>query len=357
LIKTIPFLSLKMEDPALKSEMHGALEALLNSGQYISGDQVAELEENICEYTKSPYSIGCSSGTSALYMALKCLGIGPGDEVIVPALSWFSTAIVSNEIGASTIFADINDDLNISSDSVSRLITSKTKAIIPVHFMGNLANMSKLQEFDVPIIEDASQAFGTTVDEQSAGTIGDFGCISLNPMKSLSALGDAGIILCKKEEHKEKLSQLKYCGMKNREENAFSSLNFRMDDLQAAFLKIQLSDFNNRKIKRKKIFNHYAQSFRSKIKFLDLQKDACPYGVTLFVENREEFIGYLDANGIPTRVQHQPLMSEQKIFEGSSKETTNAEKLVKKILNIPFHDNLNPEDQNFIIEKVLRFYE
>ena len=346
-----------MDDPNLREEMHGALEGLLNSGQFISGDQVAELERKICEYTNSPFSVGCSSGTSALYMALKCLDIGPEDEVIVPALSWFSTAIVSKELGATTVFADIDEDLNISSESVSRLITKKTKAIIPVHFMGNMAKMRKLKEFDIPLIEDASQAFGSFVEGEFAGTMGDFGCISLNPMKSLSALGDAGMILCKDEEYKERLSILKYCGMRNREKNECSSLNFRMDDLQAAFLKIQLEDFKNRKSKRKKLYDSYANSFRSKVEFLELQEEACPYGFTLFAQRREELIRHLDEKGISTRVQHQPLMSEQQVFKNARKETKNAEKLVNKILSIPFYDNLDTEDQGYIIEEVLRFYE
>lgn len=350
-------MSLKTTSLDERQRYHNILDRFLDHGQYINGQELECFESQFSKTIEMNYSVGVSSGTDALYLALKILGVGEGDEVIVPALSWYSTALAVSYIGAKPVFADISNDLNICSSSISRLISNKTKAIIPVHYMGNPCDMNSIKEFNIPIVEDCSQAFGTKYQGQLVGSFGVINCFSLNPMKPLGALGDAGIIVTNDESYYERLLWLRYCGMKDRVTNRESSLNFRLDAFQAAILNDRLSSFGEKRGVLTKLWNLYKERLENKIPMIDLCRDATPYGVTILCNKREQLVNKLSDSGIETKIQHDPLMSQLDIYTASRVEAKNAEILVGKILNLPLYSELTENEVNYICDKVLEFYE
>ncbi len=240
----VPFLDLRIKDCEVRKEYLDAIEDVMLHGQFVIGPEVELFEKTVAEILNAKYAIAVSSGTDALILALRVLDIGIGDEVIIPAMSFVATANAVALLGAIPRLADIDDDFNISTDSIKKLINKKTKAIMPVHYAGKIANMEVInliaKEHNLKVIEDASQAFCATRNNEYAGTIGDIGCISLNPMKILGGIGEAGIIITKKKDIYERLKTLRYNGLKNRSKCVEVSSNCKPDTIVCAVLLKQL---------------------------------------------------------------------------------------------------------------------
>ena len=350
-------MSLTENDSLKREKLHGVLDRILDHGIFINGKELISFEEAIKIKINCQNCIGVSSGTGALYLALKSIGIKEGDEVIVPCLSWYSTAFAVTELGAKVLFADVDENLLLDIHSAKKLITEKTKAIIPVHFMGALCDINELKTLGLTIIEDASQAFGSKTNHQWAGTLGDIGCFSLNPMKSFGALGDAGMIITADNKIAQTMRDFRYCGMDQQKKNTGASLNFRMDALQAGFLKEELGFFEKQSNRRKNIHKKYKEELQSRCQYIDVNEEVCPYGFTLLVENRKEFQAHMKKSGIETKVQHDPLMSQLDIYKNINSHCPTGSKLAKKIINLPLYPSLKDHDVDFIIEKVLEFHE
>ena len=185
----VPFFDLRVSDLALRKELLDSIEGVLNHGRILFGPEVAEFEDKVAQAAGTKYALGCASGSSALYLALKCLDIGPGDEVITTPLTWIITGNAILECGATPVFADVRDDFNIDPDAIESAITSKTKAIIPVHFTGLMCAMNRIcdiaEKNDIYIIEDAAQAFGAEYKQKRSGSFSTIGIFSMNSMKVL----------------------------------------------------------------------------------------------------------------------------------------------------------------------------
>ncbi len=354
----IDFLNLSIDKQEERDKYLAILNEVLIHGRIINGPELTNFENNIAQYLSVKYAIGVSNGTDALYLALKALGIGQGDEVIIPCLSWLSTAHVVQEIGATPVFADIGDDLNISLDSIINLTTDKTKAIICVHFMGRPCEMKTLSQYakdnELYLIEDASQSFGAQYNGQRTGALGDIACFSLNPMKAFGALGEAGLVTTNNEKIKQKIHELRYCGMIDKQYSSESSLNFRMDTIQAAFLSYRLKNIDETITRRANIAKKYDLNFPLENKLPEIQKNCISshYGHTLLVNNRDEFIKSMKDFGIETKIQHYPLMCDQRIYMDCRAEKENGSNIVEKIINIPCHENLSSEEVKYIIKCV-----
>ncbi len=241
----VPLLDVNAQNHPLATELEAAFQRVLQSGQFIMGPDVPAFEQECKDFTGVPHNLGVSSGTDAILLALMALGIGPGDEVIVPAFTFFATAGCVTRVGATPVFADVCPVcFNLDPAHAASLITPRTKAIIPVHLFGQMADMDAImalaKQHNLYVIEDAAQAFGATYKGKPAGSIGHFGCYSFFPSKNLGALGDAGLLATNDASLYEKARILRTHGMKPKYYHQEVGANFRLDSLQAAFLRVKL---------------------------------------------------------------------------------------------------------------------
>lgn len=279
----IPILDLKPQYQAIKAEIQAAVNQVLDSGQFILGPVVKEFETDVANYLGVKYAIGVNSGTDALVIGLRAMGILPGDEVITTPFSFFATAESISMVGAKPIFVDIQPDtFNIDPDLIEAAITSKTKAIMPVHLYGNPAAMAQImaiaQNHGLKVIEDCAQAFGAIYKgdcsgcEQSCketirdrilgsyvGSIGDVGAFSFFPTKNLGAYGDGGLITTNDEQVAETARMLRVHGAKDRYKNIMLGYNSRLDALQAAILQVKLRHIDEWNHKRRWVAENYSR--------------------------------------------------------------------------------------------------
>jgi dTDP-4-amino-4,6-dideoxygalactose transaminase len=241
----VPLLDLKAQFRAIESELRGAMDRVLASQQFIMGPEVEACEQEIARYCGCRHGIGVSSGTDALLAALMVYDIGPGDEVITSAYTFFSTAGVVARLGAKTVFVDIvPDTYNMDPALLEQAVTPRTKAIIPVHLYGQCADMNPILDMarrrGIPVIEDAAQAIGAEDNGRRAGSMGAMGCLSFFPSKNLGAFGDGGMVMTNDDALAEKLRVLRVHGAKPKYHHKIIGGNFRLDALQAAVVRTKL---------------------------------------------------------------------------------------------------------------------
>ena len=241
----IPLLDLKAQYASIRDEIRVAIDRVIESQQFILGQEVETLEKEIAAYCGCHHAIGVSSGTDALLVALMALGVGAGDEVITPAYSFFATAGTIARLGARPVFVDIDPaTFNIDPSLIAAKITPRTKAILPVHLYGQMAEMQEVSAIaarhQLPVIEDAAQAIGAERDGKRAGSVGDIGCLSFFPTKNLGAFGDAGMVTTNNPALAERMRMLRVHGYRSRYVNELLGGNFRIDAIQAAVLRVKL---------------------------------------------------------------------------------------------------------------------
>lgn len=241
----VPLLDLKAQFASIEREVRAAIDRVLDSQHFIMGPEVSGLEEEVAAYCGAKRAVGVSSGTDAILCVLMSLGIGPGDEVIVPPFTFFSTAGCVSRLGARPVFADIDPQtFNIDPDWIEAAITDRTRAIMPVHLFGQCADMDPICELaderGICVIEDAAQAIGATYKGRRAGTIGRVGCFSFFPSKNLGGFGDGGIIVTDDVELADRMAVCRVHGSKPKYYHGFVGGNFRLDALQAAVLRVKL---------------------------------------------------------------------------------------------------------------------
>lgn len=361
--RKVPFLDLRITDDYARQELLSAIDTVFRHGRLIMGPEVQELERQVAARCSRKYAVGVNSGTDALFLGLKSLGIGPGDEVITTALSWVATANAIALTGATPVFADIRDDLNIDPASVQRLITPGTKAIMPVHYTGKVCQMSVLmqlaEEHGLLVIEDASQAFGACHHGRKAGSFGEIACFSMNPMKVFAACGEAGMVLTDREDIYHCLIALRYNGTVNREECIAVSLNGRLDTLQAAILLKRLANVEHIIPKRREIAAWYNERLAGVV---ETPKEAegewdVYYTYTIRATHRDELKAFLEAKGIETKIQHPYLMPQQPVYRETARgEFPNAQRLVKQVLCIPANEKITREDVDYVAACIREFY-
>jgi dTDP-4-amino-4,6-dideoxygalactose transaminase len=241
----VPLCDLQKQYQELKPELEAAALRVLNSGQVILGPEVAALEREVAQYCGAAHAVGCASGTDALLLALHALGVGPGDEVILPPFTFFATVGAVCRTGARPVFADIDpQSYNIDPHQVANKITSRTRAIIAVHLYGQCADMEQLwqvaERHQVPVVEDAAQALGAEYQGKRAGTLGSIACFSFYPSKNLGAYGDAGMVVTNDPEWAAHMACLRVHGMEPKYYHKYLGWNARLDALQAALLRVKL---------------------------------------------------------------------------------------------------------------------
>ncbi len=359
----IRFLDLRVHDQEERKAILQAITSVLDHGCVVLGPEVEELERQIADFCGRRHGIGVGSGTDALILALKALGIGPGDEVITTPLSWFGTgsAILLN--GATAVLCDVDETLNVDPATIAPLITPRTKAILPVHFTGRLARMPDIKqiarEHELLVIEDGAQAFGATLGKKPCGAFGDLACISFNAMKTLGGLGDGGMVLCDDDELAKRLKILRGSGVVDKEFCVALSHNCRLDTLQAAVLLKRLLRHPEIVERRRKIACRYDSELADMVEILPRLPGYGEvfYTYTIRTPRRDELRRYLERLGIESRIQHPVLMNDQPAFQGKVRGSSpRAARLIQEVLCIPVHEKLSDEDQSFVIDAFKEFF-
>ncbi len=365
----IPILDLKRQYLNLEAEIDQAIKDVLLSANFINGKPVSELEKNIAEYCSVNYAVGLNSGTDALLLALKSCGIEKGDEIITTPFTFISTTEVIEQIGAIPVFVDINaETFNINVAKIEERISSKTKAVLPVHLFGQACEMDEIlaiaKKYNLKVIEDCAQAIGAKYKGQKVGSISDIGCFSFFPSKNLGAYGDAGMMISNSQEYSEKVRILSQHGSKLKYHYELLGINSRLDTIQAAILNVKLKYLDSWTEKRRKIAETYTQAF-SKFDSIVTPKNLenafhVYHQYTIRVLNgRDDLQMFLHEKGIQTMIYYPVPLHLQKIHQHlgyKEGDFPNAEKAAKEVLSLPVFPELTIEEQSYIINTIKGYF-
>jgi len=344
-----------------KKEYLNLLENVLDSGMGMLGPKVKELEKQLSNYTGSNHTICCQSGTFALSLALKALDIKEGDEVITTPFTWISSTSTIVQSGATPVFVDIEmDSFNIDVKLIEKSITKKTKGILIVNLFGKLINNIDLllelkNKYNLFIIEDAAQSFGAFNDKYKScdGNIGDICCTSFYPTKPLCGFGDGGACFTNNDNINNKLKKLRNHGMSSYGNIDILGWNARMNEFQAAIILINLQNFKEKTKNRQTIANLYNEKILLKCVKPNLDKGHMVAQYSILIENRNNFIDYLNKNNIASKIFYHKSILDQSIFKKYKTIDLPITDIVKnKIISIPCYDTLDMKEVNRIINKI-----
>lgn len=362
---TVPFVDFKNRYALYRNEILPAVDEVFASGNYILGPYVEELEKSLSQYLDCPYVLGINDGTTALMLALKVLNIGPGDEVIIPVNSFIASAGAVVAVGATPVFCDVRDDLNIDVEQILNHITSKTKAIMPVHLTGRPASMPEImaiaKKHNLKVLEDAAQSIGAKFENQFTGTIGDIACFSLHPLKNLYAYGDAGIITTRNKELYDKLKLLRNHGLADRDTCVEWGLNARIDSLQAKLVSIGLTHLDQWNATRRKNAVRYQNALKKYVRVPIEAKNSFSvyHNFVILTDKRDALTHYLREQGIDTRV-HYPiplhLQPAAKSLNYKMGDFPIAEQLAAEMLSLPIYAELKDDAIDYVIAKIRKFF-
>ncbi len=318
----IPMVDLKRQYRALKTEIDAAVMDVLDKTQFILGPNVSILEKEIAAYHQLPYAIGVANGTDALLLALRACGIKSGDEVITTPFTFIATAEVIAQLGATPVFVDIcPHNFNIDPALIEEKITSKTKAIIPVHLFGHPAVMDPImaiaKKHNLKIIEDCAQAFGAKYKGQLAGTIGDVGCFSFFPSKNLGGYGDGGMVITKNEDMAQQIKMLRNHGGSVRYHHSEVGYNSRLDEIQAAIIRVKLQHIDEFNKARRKNAATYCAALSKKDVILPTVAEGCEHvfhQFTIRSSKRDAIANALVENNIASAVYYPVPLHQQEVF-------------------------------------------
>ena len=349
-------------------EIFKSINKTVKFNDFTLGRYVDLFEKEFCKYQKVKYAVGVGSGTDAIFLSLKALGIKDGDEIITPTYSFYATAGAIATAGAKPIFVDVKDDLNIDEDKIEKKITKKTKAIVPVHWSGRICNMKKIlklaKKYNLHVVEDACHAILAHDDKKKyAGNFGVTGCFSMHPLKNLNVWGDGGIIATNNKKIYEKLRLMRNHGLTSRDNCKIYGYNSRLDTIQAAVALKMIKKINfitNSRIKNANYLNEKLKSIKQ-IKLIKEQKKykSVYHLYQFYCEKRNQLNNFLRSNKIDSKI-HYPkplhLHDAAKKFKYNKGQFNNAEKLPKKVISIPVHEFVSKKQLDLIINKIQKFY-
>lgn len=363
----IQMVDLKRQYQKIKPEIDSAIHEVLDSTQFILGKKVQEFENNAANYLGVKYAVGVANGTDALQIALMALGIGVGDEVITTPFTFVATTETIVMLGAKPVYVDIDPiSYNINPSKIKEKITSKTKAILPVHLYGNPVEMDEIlsiaKEYNLYVIEDSAQAFGSEYKGKKVCSFGDVACISFFPSKNLGCYGDGGMVVTNSEEIHEKVRMIASHGSKVRYIHEVLGMNSRLDAIQAAILNIKLRYIDEWNDKRAKFAALYSQKLASipQVKTPTKKEYAKHifHQYTIRVEKRDELQKFLTTKNIPTAIHYPIPLHMQPAFRGFAAEGSlpEAEKAAKEVISLPMHPDLLEEEIEYITNSIKEFY-
>ncbi len=361
----IPVASPERDIAPIRKEIESVIQRVLLRGNYILGDEVKNFEQAFARYLGAGYAIGVGSGTDALFLSLKESGIGPGEEVILPALTAIPTAVAVIMTLAVPVFADVDEkSLTISIDAVKSLITERTRAIVPVHLYGNPANMEGLcalaDSHGLVLVEDASQAHGASYSGRKVGTFGHTGCFSFYPTKNLGALGDGGMIVTSHEEKARRIQMLRDYGRKERDLFILRGINSRLDELQAGILNVRLNYLEKNNRRRREIAKRYREAFKGTGVLIPEESGDAESAYHLFVARiraRDRFRKHLMDQGIDTAVHYPSAVCDQPVFQeyAGKSDIPVTRKVLEEIVSLPMFPALTDSEVEKVINAVKNF--
>ena len=363
----IPFVDLHAQYLAHKQAIDSAIQNVIEKTDFIKGEDVKLFEQEFAKTYGSKYCIAVANGTDAIYAALKMLGIGIGDEVITVANSWISTSETIGQTGATPVFVDIDEYFGIDTTKIEQKITTKTKAIIPVHLYGQAVDILKVKEIcqkhNLYLIEDCAQSHFATYNNKFVGTFGDLATFSFYPGKNLGAYGDAGAIITDNEELATKLRMYVSHGALVKHTHIIEGINSRLDTLQAAILRVKLPYIFEWNEKRYQNAQYFTRKL-SKIKQISVPKER-PNGKHIYhvysirAEKRNDLQTFLNESGISTAIHYPvplPLMPAYKHLNYSENDIPVANKFKDEILSLPMYPELSEDMMDYIVAKIKEFY-
>jgi dTDP-4-amino-4,6-dideoxygalactose transaminase len=357
----VPLLDLKGQYATIREEVREALDRVIESQHFILGPEVEALEREVAEYSQCRFAVGLSSGTDALLAALMAFNIGPGDEVLTTSYSFFATAGVIARLGATPVFVDIDTEtFNIDPPLIEAAITSRTRAIIPVHLYGQMADMDAILEIGrkhkIPIIEDAAQAIGAELHGRRAGSLGEMGCLSFFPSKNLGGFGDGGMVITNSAELADRVVMLRNHGFRTRYHNEILGGNFRLDAIQAAVLRVKLKYLDRWTEGRQR----NAALYREQIRCAQLPVER-PGGRHIYNQfvirspNRDALIAHLKQNEIASEVYYPVPLHLQKCFSNLGYQKGRlpvSEQAAETTLALPIYPELTREMIRYIASAI-----
>lgn len=370
----IQMVDLKSQYMKIKPQVDQAINDVLSSTQFINGEHVKSFQNELAAYLDVKHVITCANGTDALQISMMALGLKPGDEIITPSFTYIATTEVIGLLGLKPVFVDCDpENFNISVDEVEKAITKKTKAIVPVHLFGQSSDMKSImslaKKYNLFVIEDNAQAIGSDYlgfnQPQKTGTIGNIGCTSFFPSKNLGCFGDGGAMVTNDDELAKKLRMIANHGQSKRYYHDIVGCNSRLDNIQAAVLRIKLKELDQYILNRQKAANYYDQNLKDldqlTLPFRNLDSNHVFHQYTLKLDDsidRDELIQYLANKNIPAMVYYPVPAHRQKMFSkipnsyGNMKVTN---WLSSRVFSLPMHTELSTLQQDYIIENISNF--
>lgn len=355
---------------SMKEEIITKLDEVMSSSRFILGDNVKKLEGDVAKYSNVGHGIGVGNGSDAIHIALQAAGVGKGDEVITTAFTFFATGGAIARLDATPVFVDIDPiTFNIDPAKIEAAINEKTKAIIPVHLYGQMADMEAIKDiadkYNLVVVEDAAQAIGAKQNGKSVGELGTAAAYSFFPTKNLGAYGDGGMIVTNDEQLAENARVIRVHGSKPKYYHNVLGYNSRLDELQAAILNVKFPHLDDWSRARRERASYYTEKLNEELSDVittPVEKEGyyhVYHQYTLRVSNRDKLQAYLKEQGIATMIYYplplhiQPVFKDLGYSEGDLPET---EKATKEALSLPMYPELKREDQDYVIAKILEFY-
>jgi dTDP-4-amino-4,6-dideoxygalactose transaminase len=372
--RDISMVDLKSQYTRLKSDIDNAITGVIDQSNFIKGSALKNFVKELAQYLNVKHVIGVGNGTDALQIALMSLDLSPGDEVIVPAFTYVASAEVIGLLGLKPIMVDVDlNNFNILIQNLDKVITTRTKAIIPVHLYGQSAPMDDVIDFakkhNLFIIEDNAQSLGCSYQSRSnesskTGTIGHIGCTSFFPSKNLGCFGDGGAIFTNDDELAEKIKMIANHGQIQKYVHDRIGINSRLDSIQAAILSVKLKQFDDFNKRRQSVAKIYDDEFSSINGIITPHKEKYSehvyhqYTIKVVDSKRDQLKSFLSNFNIPSMIYYPIPLYRQKAFSSyyNGIELTNTEVLCNQVLSLPIHTEMNNEIQYFIIQKVKDFF-
>jgi dTDP-4-amino-4,6-dideoxygalactose transaminase len=385
----VPLLDLQAQYATIKNKIRLAVDEIFESQRFILGGHVAALEKEIAEMCRVPYAIGVASGTDALLLSLKAVGVGPGDAVVTVPFTFFATAGVIANLGARPVFVDI-EDAGFEMDpaklsafiereceynpAVRKLVHKSSgsiiKALLPVHLYGQCADMDSIldiaRKHHLPVIEDACQAIGATYKGHPAGTMGDLGCFSFFPSKNLGGAGDGGMVIASDKELGDRVRLLRTHGSHQKYYHSIVGFNSRLDELQAAVLRVKLPYLEQWSRARRENAEKYSKDFAAadllsfvKVPVVLPDRSHIFHQYVIRCRNRDELQSYLKSQDIGTEIYYPVSLHEQECFRSLGYKTGDfpcSAAAARETLALPIYPELSDEQRRFVVSSIANFY-
>lgn len=357
----VPVLNLKKQYSTLQAELEEAVLRVMSSGRYILGPEVEALEKEMAQLTHCGFGVGVASGTDALHLSLRALGIGPGDEVITSAFTFIATSEAIAYTGARPVFADIDPvTFNLNPRDLESRITKSTRALIPVHLYGQAVDMDPLMEiarqYGLMVVEDCAQAIGAQYRGRPLGSIGNTGCFSFYPTKNLGGAGDGGMVVLNNADIHQKLRTLRQYGSRTRYHHQERGFNSRLDELQAAILRVKLSRLEEWNQKRRQIAQFYTENLApAGVRCPQVQEGnlAVFHQYTVRVAQREAVAKIMNEMGVSTMSYYPVPLHLQEVYRDlgyKGGDFPESERAAQEVLSLPIYPELTREEMACVVE-------